>query len=439
MSGRLEVAVVGSGPSGAYCVGELCETADLDVRIDVFERLPTPFGLVRYGVAPDHEKIKSITSSFDEIFEDPKVRFFGNVRIGADVALEELRQRYDAVILAHGARSDRTLNVDGEDQEGIHPARALVDWYSGHPDGRPDALRFTTRSVVVIGAGNVALDVARMLCRTPEELRQTDVPEYVIEALAASSVTDVHVLARRGPAFAKYSNKELLELAHMEDARVVIEPAEFELDVEQKALSDANAQVRRRIEIIKEVAESGRPDASRRIHLRFGLAPETFLGDGHVSGVRCTSPRGEVDIDAGLVFRSIGFRSDPLEGVPFDPRTATVPNERGRVLDGSDTARGLYVTGWVKRGPSGVIGTNRRCAMETVEALLEDWRSGGIGGAGRPPHVSEVVTDGSGVVDWAGWRAIDNAEVAYGETLDRGRVKIHDLDDLLEHALRAKP
>ncbi|MFF2299275.1 FAD-dependent oxidoreductase [Arthrobacter sp. NPDC058127] len=439
MSGRLEVAVVGSGPSGAYCVGELCETAGLDVRIDVFERLPTPFGLVRYGVAPDHEKIKSITSSFDEIFEDPKVRFFGNVRIGADITLEQLRHRYDAVILAHGARSDRTLGVPGEGLEGIHPARALVDWYSGHPDGRPDALRFTTKGVVVVGAGNVALDVARMLCRTPEELRRTDVPEYVVKALAVSPVTDVHVLARRGPAFAKYTNKELLELAHMEDARVVLEPAEFELDAEQEALVDANPQMRRRIEILKELGESGRPDASRRIHLRFGLAPEAFLGDGQVAGVRCTSPRGVVDIDAGLVFRSIGFRSDPLEGVPFDPRTATVPNERGRVLDGSDTARGLYVTGWVKRGPNGVIGTNRRCAMETVEALLEDWRSGGIGGAGRPPHIPDVVADVSGVVDWAGWRAIDNAEVAYGEALDRGRVKIHNRARLLELALRTEP
>jgi ferredoxin--NADP+ reductase len=224
----------------------------------------------------------------------------------------------------------------------------------------------------------------------------------------------------------------------MKDARVILEPAEFELDAEQEALSDANAQVRRRIEILKELAESGRPDASRRIHLRFGLAPEAFLGDGQVAGVRCTSPRGEVDIDAGLVFRSIGFRSDPLEGVPFDPRTATVPNERGRVLDGSETARGLYVTGWVKRGPNGVIGTNRRCAMETVEALLEDWRSGGIG-AERSPHTADVVADRSGVVDWAGWRSIDNAEVAYGETLDRGRVKLHDRAHLLEVALRSEP
>jgi ferredoxin--NADP+ reductase len=428
----LRVAIVGSGPSGAYCAQELCEAPGLDVEVDVLERLPAPFGLVRYGVAPDHPRIKSIVTSFSEILEDPRVRFHGNVRVGSDITIEALRASHDAVIVASGADRDRRLDIPGENLAGVHSATELVAWYSGHPDARDPSFDLGGERAVVIGAGNVALDVARMLCRTPDELRRTDVPEHVIDVLAESRIREVLVAARRGPAFAKYSNKELLELGSMDHTSVVVRPGDLVLDAAQEAEVARDTLCARRMGILADLAAPPVGGRSRSIHLRFHLVPDAFEGRSGLESVTFATPSGTERLGTGVVFRSIGYRSDASVGLPFDERTGTIPNRAGRVLEGDSPVPGVYVVGWAKRGPSGVIGTNRKDAIETVGALLEDVTAGKVEPAsGRAPLDPLWSSVSGGVVDWGGWRAIDRAEVSLGESLGRERVKLHDRERML--------
>ncbi|GAF47608.1 FAD-dependent oxidoreductase [Rhodococcus wratislaviensis] len=431
------VAVIGSGPSGIYAAQLLCESEELDAQVDVYERLPVPYGLVRYGVAPDHPKIKSIVGQFADVFTHPCVRFIGNVTVGKDVTLDELRGRYDAVVVASGANHDRRLGIPGEHLGGICSATEFVAWYSGHPDSPVDRFAISGETAVVVGAGNVALDVARMLNRTPDELRRTDMPEHVIDAITTSGISDVWVLARRGPAFAKFTNKELIELGSLTDCDVIVDPRDLELDAEQRAVA-RSPLVARRMAVLHDYAATAARAGRRSLRLAFNRQPVEFVGGEHVSSIRIRSGRGcgdsPVELNADFVVRSIGYRGSEFAGLPFDESRGIIPNTAGRVTVAGEQRSGVYVVGWIKRGPSGVIGTNRKDADETVASMVEDARSLRDGGAaasvGDPLEL--LRNRAVPVVDWEGWRSIDQAEIDLGRECDRDRVKIHTRQVMLD-------
>ena len=436
---------MGAGPAGVYATEALLRYGD-DVLVDVLDGLPAPYGLVRYGVAPDHPRTQSIAHALGTVLGRPGVRFLGNVHIGTDLTPDELRAHYDAVLVATGAATDRHLDVPGERLPGCISATDLVAWYNGHPDVAPDRFRLDAATVVVVGAGNVAGDVARMLARTPAELRATDVPDHVLAAFADSAVRDVHLVARRGPVQAKFTTRELRELGLLADADVLVDPADLVLDdVSREQLVDSPA-ARRNLEVLQDWAARTPAGRARRVHLHFHLAPVEVLGDGSVNGIRLERTRVEpdgspvgtgttVDIAAQLVVRAVGYRSLPLPGLPFDPVAGVVPNEDGRVVGEGGAVTGWYVAGWAKRGPSGVIGTNKHDARETVRTLLADLPTLP---AARSPEPSEVdallASRGVQVVDWAGWCAVDAAERAHGEAQGRQRAKIADRAELLRVA-----
>lgn len=438
MPAPLRVAVVGSGPSGAFCAQLLTEDAPFEVQVDVFERLPTPFGLVRYGVAPDHQKIKSIVGQFTEIFERPGVRFLGNVQVGADITIAELRRHYDAIVLACGAPLDRQLGIPGEHLQGVVSARDFVAWYSGHPESSLEHFSLAGHErAVVVGVGNVALDVARMLVRTPEELRRTDVPEHVVEVLAASTISEICVVGRRGPAHARFTNKELLELAAVEGADVVVDPAELELDAAAQAYVDANPAASRLLGTLRRIAERPPAGRTRSIRFCFDRTPVQLVGDAAVAKVRLarsSDPAALEDMATDLVLRSVGFRGAAVPDLPFDEASATIPHQDSRVMNADEPVPGLYVAGWIKRGPSGVIGTNRRCAAETVEAVLAD-AGCRPRAATAPQEVDQLLSlRGVCVVDWPAWRLIEQAEAALGRATGRDRVKLHQHEEMLRIA-----
>ncbi|GGO91057.1 FAD-dependent oxidoreductase [Wenjunlia tyrosinilytica] len=439
----LRVAVVGSGPAGIYTAEAL--TRHEDVLVDVIDRLPCPFGLVRYGVAPDHEKIKSIQATLCRVLEHPRVRFLGNVHVGRDVGPERLRALYNAVVYCFGASSDRRLGVPGEDLPGSFSATRFVSWYSAHPDTELDAFTLNARSVAVIGVGNVAVDVARILSRGAEELRATDVPDHCLRSLGESRVEDVHMIGRRGPSQAKFTTKELRELGELAGADVVVREDELALDPGFAAPSASAPAVRRNLDVLREWAGrplSGRP---RRVHVRFFLRPAALLGEGSVRAVRLerTAPdaqggvsgTGEFeDLPAQMVLRSIGYQGVELMGLPFDPRRAIVPNEDGRVLREGLTSPGEYVAGWIKRGPTGVIGTNRPDGKQTAAAVLEDASASLLGDAVTPDPLEELRSLGLDPVPWAGWLAIEAAEAVLGASSGRAAAKIPDWEGLLKAA-----
>ncbi|MEU6377098.1 FAD-dependent oxidoreductase [Streptomyces sp. NPDC046909] len=441
----LRVAVVGSGPSGCYTAQSLVQL-DPSVRVDVLDRLPCPYGLVRYGVAPDHEKIKSLQNNLRTVLEHERVRFLGGVRVGGDgVPAARLRELYHAVVYCVGAATDRHLGIPGEDLPGSWSATEFVSWYSAHPDAVDDGFVRGARSAVVIGVGNVAVDVARMLARGAAELSPTDMPQAAFDALAASRVNEVHMVGRRGPSQARFTTKELRELGGLPDAEVTVDPEELALDPAYLDPAGLPAPQRRNVEVLRGWAETPGRSAARRIHLRFFLRPaELLASEGRVAGVRFerTAPDGQggvtgtgqyEDIPAQLVLRSVGYRGVPLEGLPFDETTGTVPNLAGRVLREGVVAPGEYVAGWIKRGPTGVIGTNRPCAKETVTSLLEDAGSLVCEGLTADPLVA-LRADGVRPVEWAGWRAIERAEAELGASLGRGVVKLPDWQSLMTAA-----
>ncbi|MFJ3327590.1 FAD-dependent oxidoreductase [Streptomyces griseus] len=450
----LSVAVVGSGPSGVYTAQALLRQSLVpDVRVHVLDRLPTPYGLVRYGVAPDHEKIKSLQNSLRAVLEDERVTFVGNVGVGGPdgVSPARLAELYHAVVYCVGASADRALAVPGESLPGSYSATRFVSWYSAHPDIGADPFArdaLSGHSAVVIGVGNVAVDVARILARGADELRTTDVPRAALSALAASRVREVHIVGRRGPSQARFTTKELRELGALPGARVVVDPAELALDPAYAAPDGLPAVVRRNLEVLRGWSAGGAVDAAgaaRRIRLRFFLRPvEVLERGGRVAGVRFarTGPDGaggvrdtgrHEDIGAGLVLRAVGYRGVELPGLPFDPVRGTVPHTAGRVLRDGVPSPGEYVAGWIKRGPTGVIGSNRSCAKETVASLLED----AAGLTLRPaPADPLAVLRGWGLrpVEWAGWLSIERAEAELGRSLGRGPVKIPDWPGLLAAA-----
>lgn len=440
----MRVAVIGSGPAGVYAAAAL--TRPDDVEVDVFDRLPAPFGLVRYGVAPDHLKMKSISSALQQILEHPRVRFLGNVNVGSDVTLAELHEHYDAILVAFGAAVDRRLGVPGEDLPGSFSATDFVSWYSGHPDARVDHFALTARSAAVIGVGNVAVDVARVLAKTADELRSTDLPDHVLEVLDSSRVEDIYMIGRRGPVQAKFTSKELRELGNLANADVVVDPAELEIDDASREALRNEPALRRNLEALQGWAgrePTGRP---RRLHLRFLLRPVEVLGETEVTGLRVERTRldgtgnapgtGELHtIDAQMVLRSVGYRGVPMPGMPFDDATGVVPNAHGRVLCNGVPVPGEYVAGWIKRGPTGVIGTNKHDATETVTALLEDAASLPAAPVRDPDAVVRLLAErGVSVVTWQGWCAIDAAEVDRGRAQGRDRAKIAEREALLRAA-----
>ncbi|WP_030661121.1 FAD-dependent oxidoreductase [Streptomyces cellulosae] len=442
----LRVAVVGSGPSGCYTAQGLVQQ-DPEVLVDVLDRLPCPYGLVRYGVAPDHEKIKSLQTNLRTILEHERVRFLGGVHIGpAGVPATRLRELYHAVVYCVGAATDRHLGIPGEDLPGSWSATEFVSWYSAHPDSAADGFVVGARSAVVIGVGNVAVDVTRMLARGLAELNPTDMPQGALAALAASQVTEIHMVGRRGPSQARFTTKELRELGDLPGTHVAADPQELALDPGYEDPSGLPAAQRRNVEVLRGWANTPAPEAApRRIRLRFFLKPVEFLAErGRVGAVRFerTVPDGQggvtgtgrfEEIEAQLVLRSVGYRGVPLEGLPFDPRNGTVPHLAGRILREGAVAPGEYVAGWIKRGPTGVIGTNRPCAKETVTSLLQD--APALVRKDLPEDPLEALrTDGIQPVEWAGWQAIERAEAQLGATLGRSVVKLPDWESLLAAA-----
>ena len=450
----LRVAIVGSGPAGFYAAGQLLANVDPVVEVDVFDRLPTPWGLVRFGVAPDHPKIKSVTRVFEKTARLPGFRFHGNVEVGADVSHEQLAAAYDAVLYAVGTAGDRKLGIDGEDLPGSHAATEFVAWYNGHPDYADLDFDLSAERAVVIGNGNVALDVARMLALSADELAATDTADHALESLRASSVREIVVLGRRGPVQAAFTNPELRELADLQIADVIVAPEEVELDpLSAAALAEMDVTTRRNVEVLADYAKlqpAGRP---RRLELRFLLSPVAIEGDGHVEAIvverneivlgedgalraRATGERER--IETGLVLRSIGYVGAPLPGVPFDGARSTVLNDAGRVVD-PDTREplpGVYAAGWIKRGPSGVIGTNKKCAQETTNLLLADQAAGRLPEPTSTPEelLESLRAAGTRVVDYSGWEAIDAHERSLGEPTGRPRVKLVRRDEMLHRA-----
>ncbi|WP_131732611.1 FAD-dependent oxidoreductase [Actinomadura formosensis] len=429
------VAVIGSGPAGIYAAEALVKQTGGDVRVDVFDRLPTPYGLVRYGVAPDHTSIKSIARYLQRVLEDPAVRFFGCVELGRDLTRADLLDCYDAVIYATGAMVDRHMRIPGEDLPGSIAATDFVNWYCGHPDAADHEFDLSVEEVAVVGVGNVAVDVVRILAKTAAELRDTDVPEQVIEALSRSRVERIHMIGRRGPAQAKFTTKEARELGELPNASIHVSPADMDLDPASAALAESDRHVRGNIKALSAWTGEPAPGRARHIDVRFWRAPAEILGTGRVEGLRLEKTRpdgsgrvtgtGEYEtLPVGMVLRSVGYQSVPLDGVPFDERSRIVPNDGGRVLgpDGAPVPR-EYVAGWVKRGPSGVVGTNKSDAAETVRNLLEDL----AGTRPAPKRTIEELLESRGlpVVTYADWLNLDAAEIALARTLERGeRVKL---------------
>jgi ferredoxin--NADP+ reductase len=434
----LRVAVVGSGPAGFYAAGALLG-ADVPVEVDLIERLPTPWGLVRLGVAPDHPKIKSVSRAYEKIAAKPGFRFLGNVEVGRDLMHADLVRLYDAVVYAVGAQTDRRMGIPGEDLPGSWPATEFVAWYNGHPDYQELEFDLSVERVVVVGAGNVAVDVARMLALTPEELDATDTTDTAIAAINGSAIKEIVMVARRGPAQAAFTTPELIELGELAGADVIVDPA----DLEGAEATDTNSE--RNLEVLREYAARVPAGKPKRLVLRFLSSPVALLGDERVEAVELVRNRLEPDaqgrlravatderetVPCGLVFRSVGYQGVPVPGVPFDERRATILNDRGRV------SSGVYCAGWIKRGPSGVIGTNKKDATETVELLLEDLRGAPRKGGSAAEVDALLAERGVRRVEYAGWCAIDAAERAAGERLGRPRVKLVSWDELLEAAER---
>jgi ferredoxin/flavodoxin---NADP+ reductase len=453
----LRVAIVGSGPAGFYAAGQLLSKGDPVVTVDVFDRLMTPWGLVRFGVAPDHPKIKSVTRVFEKTARLPGFRFHGNVEVGVDLSHEQLASAYNAVLYAVGTPGDRRLGIPGEDLAGSESATEFVAWYNGHPDYADMDFDLSSKRAVVIGNGNVALDVARMLALSVDELQVTDIADHAIELLRDSNVEEIVVLGRRGPAQAAFTNPELRELADLDLADVIVDPADMQLDAASAAaLETADATTQRNVETLTVYAgltPSGKP---RRVVLRFLASPVAIEGTDTVEAVLLernelvaaddgslkAKPTGVTErIETGLVLRAVGYIGKPLPGVPFDNRRQTMLNHGGRVLDpdSHEPIPGLYAAGWIKRGPSGVIGTNKKCAQETTERLFEDFAAGLLPQPdGSPDALLELLRQsGTNVIDYSGWEAIDAHERALGEPHGRPRVKLVRREEQLKRSVPA--
>ncbi|MBN1219949.1 MAG: FAD-dependent oxidoreductase [Anaerolineae bacterium] len=451
----LRVAIIGAGPTGFYTAEHFFKQQGLAVAVDMFECLPTPFGLVRGGVAPDHQKIKSVTQVFDRIAAHPNFRFYGYVEFGRDVALADLQTYYHQIVFTTGAQTDRSLGIPGEGLRGSHAATEFVAWYNGHPDYRECQFDLSQERVAVIGVGNVAVDVARILCHTPEELAQTDIADYALEALSQSRVKEVTILGRRGPAQAAFTNPEIKELGELSAAEITVLPEEIKLDpLSQATLVQSNDRATlKKIEILQAYTNRQPNGKSRRLTVRFLVSPVELIGNeaGQVVAMRLVknelyvTGRGDLrsratdkfeELPVGLVFRSVGYCGVPLPGVPFDEKWGIIPNERGRVINPASRQPvvGLYAAGWIKRGPSGIIGTNKPDALETINCMLEDLVHGRVLTPSRPDVTAAeafVHRRQPNYFSYQDWRRLDELEVARGQAVGRPRVKFTKVEDML--------
>jgi ferredoxin--NADP+ reductase len=448
----LRAAIVGAGPSGFYAAGQLLAVDDPQFSVDLFDRLPTPYGLVRSGVAPDHPKIKSVTRAYDKTTEHERFRFFGHVELGSDITRRQLLDHYHVVLYTLGTSIDRRLGIPGEDLRGSHAATEFVAWYNGHPDHSGLEVDLQAEQVVVVGAGNVAIDVARMLALAPSELEVTDTADHAIEVLERSSIREVTILARRGPLQAAFTNPELLEMGVLERADVDVVGAELD-ELSAVALQDADKTRRRNVEIIQEYAARPKTGKPLTVRFRFLASPVELLDDGNGRVRAVKVERNEIvarddgslaargtgehdEVPAQLVFRSIGYTGRPIADIPFDEHRGLIHNAGGRVTRPDGTHHvGEYVSGWIKRGPSGVIGTNKKDSQDTVAKILEDVA------AGRVNHpvaddVDVLIATCAEAVTWDGWLAIDAVETAAGQASAPGRprVKLTDWGALREAA-----
>ncbi|WP_031066494.1 FAD-dependent oxidoreductase [Streptomyces sp. NRRL WC-3742] len=448
----IRVAIVGAGPAGIYAADALLKSdaaQNPGVSIDLFERMPAPFGLIRYGVAPDHPRIKGIVTALHQVIDKPQVRLFGNVDYPTDLALDDLHRFYDAVVFSTGAMADRALGIPGIELDGSYGAADFVSWYDGHPDV-PRTWPLEAEKVAVLGVGNVALDVARVLAKTADELLPTEIPPNVYEGLKANRAVEVHVFGRRGPAQAKFSPMELRELDHSPNIEVIVNPEDIEYDDGSIAERRAVKHVDLVASTIENWAIRDVGDRPHRVHLHFFESPTEVLGeDGKVVGLRTErteldgtgNVRGTgrfTDWDVQSVYRAVGYYSDELPKLPFDPISGTVPHEAGRVLDGDGSHRAAtYVTGWIKRGPVGLIGHTKGDANETVACLLDDHAQGRLPGAVEPdPAAVEEHLRAQGVrfTTWDGWKLLDAHERALGAAEDRERVKVVEREEMLRHS-----
>ncbi len=430
----IRVAVVGSGPAGLYAADALVGQDDLPVEVDILDRLPTPYGLLRYGVAPDHLKIKSIITVLSRVFERGSVRFIGGVDLGVDLSRDDLNRHYDAVIYATGAAVDRPLQIPGEDLPGSHSATDFVNWYSGHPDAE-QPFELDVESVAVIGVGNVAVDVTRILAKTVGELEHTDLPPHVLEVLAGSRVREISMVGRRGPEHAKFTTKELRELGELADTDVVLDPADVVRGEDEPPLDKL---AKGNLAVLQDWATKLPGGKARRIDLRFWLRPIEIVGGARVEALRVENTEldengrlrgtGEFEtIPVQLVLRAVGYRSIPLPGIPFDEDRGVVANVNGRIVGADGRPTGEYVAGWLKRGPVGVIGTNKGDAAETVRAVIEDEQVSGAHHAENLEPIEKLLEErGVRHVTYDGWLAIDAEEILRGRADGRTRVKVTD-------------
>ncbi len=450
----LRVAIVGAGPAGFYVADHLFKQ-DFTVEVDMFDRLPTPFGLVRHGVAPDHQKIKLVTRVFEKVAAHERFRFFGNVELGRHLRPSELRDHYHQIVYTVGAQTDRNLGIPGEELAGSHSATEFVAWYNGHPDYRDRSFDLTQEKVAIVGVGNVAVDVARILCRQPDELAETDIADDALDALSRSRVREVYMLGRRGPAQAAFSTQEVKELGKLPNAQVRVLPEEAELDPLTRAELERNPDrlVQQKVEVIQKFAQEPPRDTPRKLIIRFLVSPTELIGDerGRVRAMKLVKnelyaaengtlrPRAtdrHETIDAGLVFRSVGYHGVPIEEVPFDARRGVIPNNKGRVIDPQRSAPlvGEYAAGWIKRGPTGLIGTNKVDAVETVTCMIEDVEGGRLLTPTRPrfEHVEHLIRERQpDHFTYEHWKQLDEHEVAMGKRSGRPRVKLTTVEAML--------
>ncbi len=448
----LRVAIIGAGPAGTYAA-DILSKSDVPVEIDIIERLPAPFGLVRYGVAPDHPRIKQIIVALANVLGRGDIRLLANVNIGTDLTLQDLREHYDAVIFATGAFKDADLNIPGIDLDGSYGAADFVSWFDGHPDV-PRTWPLTAKEVAIFGVGNVALDVARILAKHPKDLLPTEIPDNVLKGLEASPVTDVHVFGRRGPAQVKFSPLELRELGHVPDVDIIVYPEDYEFDEGSMAAVDAHHQTKQVVKTLTDWTLKEPTGASRRIHLHFLQSPHEILGrDGKVTGVRVErmeltgdgNARGTgtyIDYPVQAVYRAVGYWGTPIDGVPFDHSRGTIANVAGRVVDESGAVvPGFYSTGWIKRGPVGLIGHTKSDASETIANLVEDAASlyeHSQAGPEQlsPDNVMRLLKDrGVEVIEWSQWEVLDAHERALGEAQGRERIKVVPREEMVNISL----
>ena len=453
MSRNLRVAVIGAGPAGFYAAEGLIKNLE-DVSVDLIEALPTPYGLVRYGIAPDHQKIKSVSKLYERTAQDPRVSLLANVRFGSDLSLSEINKHYDAVVFTTGASSDRSLGIKGEDLPGSISATNFVAWYNGLPAYKDFINNIDAKAVAVIGVGNVAVDVVRILAKSVDDLATTDIADHSLEVLKDSRVKDIYMIGRRGPAQAKYTTKELRELGELLNADIFVDKADLVLDEASQKVADEDRAVSTQLKELHNFAEREPEGRARRVHIRFLESPTEIKGEGKVEAIVLEknrlepTPSGYINavgtgqyqtLPVDMVLRSVGYRGVKLPDVSFDERRGIIPNDDGRVLTAADgeIVKGQYVAGWIKRGPSGVVGTNKADAVITIKNLIEDFSTTKLNPDSNksPEAILELLkTKGVEVVSFEDWKKLDDYEIAQGKKQNRPRVKVVDTDKMIEIA-----